>query len=462
MTGLRNKTATDIMADSLQQYIDLYDRYSDVVQSTMGAPVNILRGKAREVLGGEGVRLPRRGDEGFEKTSVDEMFAPDYGVNIKRLGIPVDVAASFRCDVPNLSTLQATVVNDKFIPSAGLDARLPKGVRFMSLARASVEQPGAVASVYGKVAPLSDPAVALNTMLVQDGVLISVADGVIVEKPLQLVNIFSATTPLAAFRRVLIVLGKGARLKLLVCDHTQETTLPYLASQVIEVKAGENSSLEICQLEESTAVTSRYSQLFITQQQGSSVKANTTTLTCGTTRNDFNVSIDGEHCECRLTGMAIAGDGMHIDNSTSLIHRKAHCHSDQLFKYVIDDRASGAFEGSIDVTPDAPFTEAYQSNRNLLASTTARMHCKPQLIINNDEVKCSHGASTGQLDEDALFYMRQRGIPLDEARRMLMQAFMSDVIDSVDEAGLQERLRHLVSRRFAGELGDCDACHKCE
>ena len=446
------------MGNSIKQYIELYDACRDEIESSTGAAVNVVRTRARAFLGNEGLRLPDCHTEGFEKTSIEEMFAPDYGVNVRRLGIPVDVGASFRCDVPNLSTLQATVVNDKFVPSADLDSRLPEGVKFMSLSRASVECPGLVASTYGKIAPADNVAVALNSMMVQDGVMIQVADGVEVEKPLQLVNIFSSPTPLAAFRRVLIVLGKGARLRLLLCDHTQECERRYLASQVIEVKAGAGSSLEVCQLEEASDLTSRYSQLFVNQAEGSTVRINSTTLTCGVTRNDYNVAITGEHCECHLSGMAIAGGKMHIDNSTSVSHKASRCHSNQLFKYVVDDEAEGAFEGSIDVTAEAPYTEAFQTNRNLLASTGARMHCKPQLIINNDEVKCSHGASTGQLDEDALFYMRQRGIPEEEARRMLMQAFMSDVIDSVCIPGLQERLRHLVSRRFAGELGDCGAC----
>ncbi len=151
---------------------------------------------------------------------------------------------------------------------------------------------------------------------------------------------------------------------------------------------------------------------------------------------------------------------MHVDNNSSVVHSAPRCHSDQLFKYVLDGASTGAFEGSILVKESAPYTEAYQSNRNILASAEARMHCKPQLVIYNDEVKCSHGATTGQLDTDALFYMRQRGIPEAEARTMLMQAFMVDVIDSVRIPGLNERLRHLVDRRFSGTLGDCPGCNK--
>lgn len=443
---------------AIKQYTDLYDATREAIRANSGEPMNARRDAARRKL--EDASLPTRRTEGFEKTSIEDLFAPDYGVNVNRIGIPVDVAATFRCDVPNLSTLQATVVNDKFIPSAALDDRLAGGIRFMSLARASREMPEIVSRHYGSIAPEEDASVSLNTMLAQDGVFIYVPRGVRADKALQLVNIFSSPAPLAAFRRMLVVVEDDADLTLLVCDHTQDRSQHYLASQIIEMSVGRNARVEICSIEESSPLTSRYSRLFVRQAQGSNVSVNSTTLTCGITRNDFDIELEGEHCECRLSGMAIGSDSMHIDNNTAVRHRPPRCHSNQLFKYVLDGESDGAFEGSITVLPDAPFTEAYQSNRNILASDRARMHCKPQLIINNDEVKCSHGATTGQLDEDALFYMRSRGIPEAEARRMLMQAFMVDVIDSVRIPGLRERLLHLVDRRFSGTLGNCETCRK--
>lgn len=441
---------------ALSQYVDLFEHNSKEIDSHSAPVLNRLRTKALSAL--NGATLPTRRTEGYEKTSLEDMFAPDYGVNITRVNIPVDVAASFKCDVPNLSTLTGVTVNDKFVPSAGLESRLPKGVTFMSLAKAAETMPELVEKYYGTIAPLTDIPVALNTLLAQDGVFIHVTKGVNPDKALQLVEIFSAPMSLAAFRRILIVTEEDANLKLLICDHTQDSDNDYLSSQVIEVAAGHNSHIEICSIEESSAKTSRLCQLYVSQSEGSEVLVNTTTLTCGTTRNEISADLAGEHASLRLTGMAIGGDAMHIDNNTAVSHTAPRCHSDQLYKYVLDDVSEGAFEGSILVKPSAQFTEAYQSNRNMLAATTAKMHCKPQLIIYNDDVKCSHGATTGQLDADALFYMRQRGIPDLEARTLLMQAFMVDVIDSVSIAGLNERLRHLVERRFSGTLGDCGGC----
>jgi len=448
------------MKNSLDQYTALYQANRRLIDSNSAPLLNSLRDAAFSSL--KGAVLPTLHSEGFEKTSINEMFAPDYGVNISRVDIPVDAAASFRCDVPNLSTLLGFVVNDSFHPSSQLGSRLPEGVIFSSLADAAKTHPDLVGRYYGKIAPAADASVALNTMLAQDGVFIYVPKGVKVNRPLQLVNIFSSPVALAAFRRVLVVVEDDAELQMLVCDHTQERANSYLASQIVEVCLGERSRFEACSIEESSALTRRYSRMFVKQKAGSSLTYNSTTLTCGSTRNDFEVDILGPHCETMLAGMVIGSAEMHADNNTVIRHLAPLSKSNQLFKYVLDDKSTGAFEGSILVAPGSQFTEAYQSNRNILASTSSKMHCKPQLEIYNDDVKCSHGATTGQLDNDALFYMRSRGIPETEAKTMLMQAFMVDVIDTVGINGLRERLHHLVDRRFSDTLGNCAGCRPTE
>lgn len=444
------------MSNALTQYIGLFEQNRETVCAHSAGKLNALRDEAFAQL--RDARLPDKNCEGFEKTSIDGMFAPDYGVNISRVNIPVDVAASFKCDVPSLSTLLGLVINDSFHPASMLESKLPEGVFFGSLKRAAVELPEILDRYYGEIAPKGEASVALNTLLAQDGVLIYVPRGVKLQRPLQLVNIFSSPVSIAAFRRLLIVLDEGAEMQLLVCDHTQDADNSYLASQIAEVYVGEGARFEACSIEESSVNTSRYSRMFVRQERDSHFSFNSTTLTCGTTRNEFSIDLNGENAETHLAGMVIGSGNMHIDNDSAIRHLSPRCRSNQLFKYVLDDASTAAFEGSILVAPGAQFTEAYQSNRNILASTEARMHCKPQLEIYNDDVKCSHGATTGQLDNDALFYMRSRGIPEAEARTMLMQAFMVDVIDSVHISGLRERLLHLVDRRFSGTLGDCTGC----
>lgn len=441
---------------ALSQYIELFDSHRATIEAKSAEVMNLCRQEARNRL--EGKKLPQKGTEGYEKTSIEDMFAPDFGVNINRVNIPVDVSLSFKCDVPNMSTIMAFVVNDSFVPSSTLHNKMPQGVIIDSLAKVATENPQLVSRYYNQLADNDNEAVALNTMLAQDGVMIYVPRGVVMERPIQLVNIFNSAAPLMGVRRLVIVVEEGAKAQLLICDHTQNSEYRYLSSQVIEAFVGQNASLDIYDIEESSDTTSRYSQLYARQERDSQLIVNGVTLTGGVTRNDYHIELVGDNCTSTLGGMAIGSGHQHIDNNSDVRHLSAHCNSNQLFKYVLDEESTGAFEGAIYVAPGAQFTEAYQSNRNLLASKSARMHTKPQLEIYNDDVKCSHGATTGQLDADALFYMRSRGIPEQEARTMLMQAFMVDVIDMVKMEGLRDRLRHLVEKRFYGQQASCADC----
>ena len=447
---------------ALTQYLNVYRDSAPRFDANSAPALNALRPAALSALESAG-RLPDRTDEGFEKTSVEEMFAPDFGLNPDRVAIAADIAATFRCDVPNVSTLLGVVVNDAFRPTTTLLKNLPEGVTVSSLASVASEDPEFIGRYLGALSHNRDAASALNTMLMQDGVVIRVRAGVKLEKAIQIVNIFNASASLMSVRRMLVVLEEGASARMLVCDHSQSADFGYLSSQVTEIFLHPGASLEYCDIEESSEQTSRMSQLYVSQDTGSRLAVNGTSLTVGRTRNEFHVDINGENCDAELAVMAIADGSQVIDNSSRINHLAPHSRSNQLFKYLLDDKSQGAFEGLILVAPDAVHTEAYQTDRNMLASAEARMHTAPQLEIYCDDVKCSHGAATGQLDRNALFYMQTRGVPEDEARMMLMQAFMGDVIEHVSIDGLRDRLRHLVERRLSGEhaaCGDCAAsCH---
>lgn len=447
--------------NSLSQYIDLYRENSAVVAAHCpNEAMNRARLQAFERLEA-GMTLPDKRVDGYEKTDLNELFSPDLGVNISRMNLQADVAAAFKCAVPRMSTLMAVTIGDSFHGVEHLDERLPEGVAFMSLARAWDLYPEVIERYYGKVAEPEDASVALNTLLAQDGAFIYVAPGVKCRKPLQLVNLLNGDVALAAFRRLLVVVDRDAEVQLVECDHTQGNPQGVcLSSEVVEIALERNAKLSYCGLEEATAATRRRVQYFASQQEGSELNATVNTLVCGTTRNDLRIELKGEHTETFVGGMAIASGSMHIDNDTFVAHRVPHGRSNQLFKYVVDDQAQGAFEGSILVAPGAHHTEAFQTNRNILAHPDARMHTKPQLEIYNDDVKCSHGATTGQLDNKALFYMQTRGVPLEEGRRMLMQAFVEDVIRHIGVEELGDRLRHLVERRFSGDSMACENCRQ--
>ncbi|MDE7408591.1 MAG: SufD family Fe-S cluster assembly protein [Muribaculaceae bacterium] len=441
---------------AIDQYIDLWQEHGALIDSNAPGAINRLRPAAASSLIENG--LPSLKDEDYRHTDFEKILSPDFGVNVARVRIEVNPSETFRCDVPMLTTSLFLVVNDSFAETSGCRRLLPEGVEVMSLAAYARNNPEFIEEHYGRLADISNPTVALNTLLCQDGVVIRVRKGVKVEPTIQIVNIFNSSASLLAARRVLVVMEEDSEAKVLFCDHTQTPDVDFCSVQVIEVFAGERSRLDFYDLEESTRRTSRLSSLWMRQDAGSEVLLDSMTLYNGTTRNEFFTRFAGRHARLRMLGMGIEDDCRRLDTYSRISHDVPECNTDELFKYVVDGEAMGAFAGLIYVAEGAVKTEAFQSNRNLVGSESARMHSKPQLEIYNDDVKCSHGTAIGQLDEKQLFYMMTRGISEEQARFMLKQAFMSDVIDGISLPPLRDRLKLMVERRFAGEQTACASC----
>ncbi|MGL4851280.1 MAG: Fe-S cluster assembly protein SufD, partial [Phocaeicola sp.] len=339
---------------------------------------------------------------------------------------------------------------------------LPEGVLLGSLKEMALQHPELVAKHYGKLADTSkDGVTAFNTTFAQDGLLLYVPKGVVVDKPIQLVNILRADVNFLVNRRILIIIEERAEARLLVCDHAMDE-VNFLATQVIEVFVGENALFDLYELEETHTCTTRISNLYVSQQANSNVLLNGMTLHNGTTRNTTEVVMHGPGAEVSLCGMAIADKQEQVDNHTTIEHLASDCNSKELFKYVLDDESVGAFTGRVVVHPGAQRTASQQTNRNICMTKKAHMYTQPQLEIYADDVKCSHGATVGQLDEKALFYMQQRGIGRQEAKLLLMFAFVNEVIDTIRLEPLKDRLHMLVEKRFRGELNKCQGCAICK
>lgn len=443
-----------------QQYIDLFARHEGLICRKSAPVLNAPRARAFADFTRAG--FPATGGEDYKYTDVGKAFAPDYGINVNRLDIPVSPHDVFRCDVPNLSTALYFVVNDSFYAKEPPKARLPEGAYAGSLCRFASEHPEIAARHYGKLAATEgNGVVALNTMLAQDGFVVYVPKHAVMEKPVQLVNIFRSDVDTMANRRILFIVEEGAEARLLVCDHSIDD-VKFFSNQVVEIFAGKNARADYYDLEESSASTTRFSNLFVRQEAGSDVTVNGITLTNGLTRNNYFVSLEGEGAGLSLCGMSVLDKEQHLDTCSLVRHDAPRCTCNELFKNVLNDRAVGAFSGRIRVGQGAVKTEACQTNRNLCATRECRMYSKPQLEIYADDVKCSHGMSTGQIDENALFYMQSRGIPRDEARMLLSVAFTSDVIGHVRLEALRDRLHKLVEKRFRGELAGCAGCRACK
>jgi len=319
-----------------------------------------------------------------------------------------------------------------------------------------------VADHYAQLAHADEDGItALNTMLAQDGLLVYVKRGVKVDRTIQVINILRSDVPLMVNRRVLIVMEEGAEAKLLFCDHAADDR-EFLATQVIEAYVGRNASLDLYCMEETHYKNTRVSNVYIEQQADSRVNHNVITLHNGTTRNRLDVLLKGEGAECWCNGCVIADKAQHIDNNTLIDHQVPHCTSHELYKYVLDDKSTGAFAGRVLVRHGAQKTVSEERNQNLCATKEARMYTQPMLEIYADDVKCSHGSTVGQLNDAALFYMRQRGISEKEAKLLLEFAFINEVVDQIKLEPLRDRLHYLVEKRFRGELTKCEGCKMCK
>ena len=422
--------------------------------------MNAVRDEAYENF--KSLGFPTKKVERYKYTDIEKLFEPNYGLNINRLDIPVNPYDAFRCDVPNLSTSLYFVVNDAFYKKSEPKALLPEGVIVDSLKNQAERNPELIAKYYAKLAKTDEDAItALNTMLAQDGLLVYVPKNVVVDRAIQVINILRSDVDMMVNRRVLIVVEEGAEAKLLFCDHAADDR-NFLATQVIEAYVGRNASLDLYCLEETHAKNVRVSNLYIDQQADSRLNHNVITLHNGVTRNRVDLSLSGKGAECVLNGCVIADKEQHVDNNTVIDHKVEHCTSSQLYKYVLDEKATGAFAGRVLVRHGAQKTSSEMRNQNICATREARMFTQPMLEIYADDVKCSHGSTVGQLNDAAMFYMRQRGISEKEAKLLLEFAFVNEVIDTIKLEPLRDRLHHLVEKRFRGELSKCEGCKLCK
>ena len=445
-----------MIEESLRQYIELYEAHRGELESQSAPVLNKHRGAALSGL--KHLKLPRKGDENYENTDLRGILGYDYGVNVRRMGLPVNPAEGFHCGIPRVATSLFFMINDRLTVAPEIREKLQEGIEVESLREKALRDPEEVERYYGSLADVANPIGAMTALLAQDGLWIRVKRNVRVEDPVQLIDLTGGVDDLLTPLRIVIVLEEGAELRLLVCNHTAKGSFNQLALTASEVFAGEDSHLEIYTMEESDMSSVRLAGLWLSQEKGSEVLINGMTVSNGRTRNEYHCRYAGSDARLKLYGMGIADADRMIEVYSRVEHATDRCHTDELFKFSVDDRARCGFTGLVKVAEGATGNEAYQSNRNLIGSNEARMMSKPQLEIYNDDVKCSHGSATGQLDELQLFYMRTRGLAEHEARMLLKQAFMADVINELHIPGLKERLAHIVERRFAGESAGCREC----
>jgi len=402
--------------------------------------------------------LPDNKNEAYKYTDLETFFSYDYKGYYMPSSSDYTQAERFKCEIEDLDVWNMVLMNGFYPHAADGLMMLPGGFWVGSMTSASKQFPGLMQKHYNKyAAKVTDSLVNLNTALSSDGLFIYAPKGTSIAKPLQIVNLVHSDRDIFVQDRNLIVVEDGAELTLLVCDHALSPQ-HFLTNTITEVYVGKNARFNIIRVQNQHNNAGKITQTFICQDRDSNASSNNITLHGGMVRNATYHILEGENSETNSYGLFLSDKKQHTDNYVFVDHTAPNCRSNQLFKGVLDDQATGAFNGRILVRPGAQGTNAYQANNNILMTSEARMSTKPQLEIFADDVKCSHGATVGQIDEEALFYLRSRGINEREARLMLMFGFAHEVIQNIHIEALRERIDTLVMQRLRGELQRCASC----
>jgi Fe-S cluster assembly protein SufD len=355
---------------------------------------------------------------------------------------------------PGLTCHTLVFVNGRLAPKLNDIRDLPEGVRVARLGDAFASNRDLVAKYLTKLAAFEhDPFAALNTAMLGDGVFVHVPDGAVVDEPIHLVNIATATPePVMTHPRNLVVVGRNGRVN--VIEHyVALTDGPYLTNAVTEIAAGDDSFVGHYMIEDESLAAFNVSTLAIRQGRHSDVRSHTVLLGGRLVRNNIDPVLDGERAHCLINGLFIGDGDQHMDNMMRVVHAQPNCDSRQFYKGILDDRARGVFSGRIIVAKDAQKTDAKQTNANLLLSDDAQIDTKPQLEIYADDVKCTHGATVGQIDEDALFYLRSRGIDSEAARAMMIYAFAAESFERMQLRPIRDTLtKALFKKLHEGQL----------
>jgi Fe-S cluster assembly protein SufD len=351
--------------------------------------------------------------------------------------------------IPGLDAHVIVMLNGQFSKTLSRIDPAVEGLQILSLAEAfGLDHPLISKYLNQVLLPESDAFAAMNTAFWQDGIVIHVAESVNVEKPVYILHVHD--TGLGEARnltRVLAVLEKGSSLSVIEKSDSAGTQ-PVFHNFSEEWVVNEGAHLEYCKVQQDPGKVYQISNTVIQQNSKSVLNTFTLTLDGALIRNNLTIRIDGQQCESHFYGLYLLKGNTHADNHTVVDHRQPNSISNELYKGILDDQSKGVFNGKIFVRPHAQKTNAFQSNRNILVSDSAIVHTKPQLEIWADDVKCSHGCTSGQLDDEAMFYLRSRGISGPTAKAMLLYAFASEVLAPIPNHALRTYLDGLIAERL--------------
>jgi Fe-S cluster assembly protein SufD len=401
--------------------------------------------------------FPDTSMEKWRNTDLTESLGRGYQIPMERIE-NVNFHEVFRCNIPNLDTAVIGQMNGWYVSKDVPLMELGNGIIIGSLAEAKRKYPQLVDKYYGTIADqATDGLIALNTAFARDGVFIYVPDNVKSPRPVQLINVIQHDENLFLQSRNLIVVGSNARLSLVHCDDSYNHQASF-SNIVTEIHVGENGFLDHYKLQNLNNNSTLISTVSFRLEASANLESHYLSLNGGLLRNNINVLFNGPHGNANIYGIYLMDGKQHADNCVFVDHAHPDCKSAEIFKGILDEHARAIFNGHVLVRRDSVRTDARQSNKNILLTDTARIHSKPFLEIYNDDVKCSHGSTTGQLNPESMFYLRQRGIGEETARMLLMFAFADEIVAKIEIPELRKRIEDMVKKRLQGELQICEQC----
>ncbi len=438
------------------QMLESFQQHQNQISNNDPDEIRSLRSEAIESFKKQG--FPNKKTENWRNTDLAKTLDRDYKILFDPIKENINLDKIFRCQIHNLETDQISLLNGWYVKDGEALEHHENGMISGSLSAAMKKYPDLISKYFGKYAKHDkDGFIALNTAFAQDGFFLYIPENVQVETPVQMVSIINWDEDLMVQTRNLIILEKNSKLTLVHCDDSTNQQSIFKNS-ITEVQIGENASLEHYKLQNLNDQSSLINSTYFHQEANSNLISNIITLNGGLLRNYSHVTLDGRGANADVYGVYLMDQKQHIDNQVYIDHAKPDCYSNELFKGILDDEASAVFNGHILVRKDSQRTNAYQNNRNILMTDDAKANAKPFLEIYADDVKCSHGATVGQLDLEQLFYIRSRGICEANARLLLLYAFAAEIIQKVNIDQLRERIDAMVRQRLRGELAVCDTC----
>lgn len=418
-------------------------------KSLFGADSSIISAKRRAAIDSfANLGFPNKKHEEYKYTNIEAALKGDFAI----ADAPARVLAAK--EIASLQLLDdaalIVIVNGMYAPALSRISSFPAGVTVSNLSEAYTTHKELIEAHYGAYADVNaDAMAALNTAFAHDGVFIHIAKNSVLDVPVHILNIATAHEHVLVQSRNLIIVEKGAQAKIVESFETVDLNAKAFTNSLTEILVEENANLDTWRIQNECDNGLQMNTVQVCQKTNSYYSTNTITLNGALVRNNLNIVLDGINCESHLFGLYLLNGTQHVDNHTLVDHRRPNCFSNELYKGVIDDKSTGVFNGKIFVRQDAQKTNAFQSNKNILLSDDASINTKPQLEIYADDVKCSHGTTTGRMDEEALFYLRSRGIGEDSAKKLLMHAFAEEIVDAVKHEELRAKISELISKRLS-------------